>query len=194
MKTQAKGFTLLEMLVAMTLLAVIMVVLAQVFQASNAAWTGGVRQVEMSMEGRSLLGLISRELSQAIADDARPFEIQPGSLEFYTMAIPRNDDRGYRRVRYTWAGNTIRRSEWRYLRDGTAESLAANVSLLQGPNLSFSVETPEPFGTYGILLPEWVGMQLNMQSDAPLAAIRAWSFGPDGDEGTLDDITSWRRQ
>ena len=95
-QTRLAGFSMIEMLVASTILVVIVMMLAMLFQQTSLAWRTGVRRAKSFMEVRSALGAIQRDAAAAI--DARyiPLELRnkfPGkdqvfngsSLKFFTL-------------------------------------------------------------------------------------------------------------
>ena len=64
----AGGFTLIEVLVAMAVLAMIVVAMGTVFGQSTAAWDSGVRRVQSLMVGRALTDYFVRETGLAQCD------------------------------------------------------------------------------------------------------------------------------
>jgi prepilin-type N-terminal cleavage/methylation domain-containing protein len=60
------GFTLVEVLIATAILSLLVILLASLVSAVNRAWISGEQQVSEFQDGRAVLELISRELSQAI--------------------------------------------------------------------------------------------------------------------------------
>lgn len=67
----AAGFSLIEILVATTVLLIIVLSVAMVFQQSTGAWSGGTRKANAAMTLRSVLGQIQRDILDAV--DAREF-------------------------------------------------------------------------------------------------------------------------
>ncbi len=65
-----KGFSLLELLVAMALLSILVVMMTTLFNNSIAAFNVGTQRAEMNMSARAALEYIARELSSAVAGDA----------------------------------------------------------------------------------------------------------------------------
>ncbi len=187
-----KGFTLIEILVAMSILGVIMLIMAQVFMASNTAWTGGLRQVEMSMEGRAALNLIATELAQAMADDLLPVAITANSLHFYTVTDPAADSRSVKRVRYTSSGGELRREVTpigAFAGYPVPEAGSGAIPLV-GSVTHFAVGVPAGWVS-GNQLPNWVDLRLTLEAESGQASVNVWSYGPDSEDGTDDDITSW---
>jgi prepilin-type N-terminal cleavage/methylation domain-containing protein len=62
------AFTLIELLAAMAVLAIMMLMFANIFSSSGKAWTGGTRRAEQNMNGRAVLEYIGKEIGQAIAN------------------------------------------------------------------------------------------------------------------------------
>ncbi|MBN1676459.1 MAG: prepilin-type N-terminal cleavage/methylation domain-containing protein [Kiritimatiellae bacterium] len=71
------GFTILELLCAMTVLLVIAVMMGNIFTDSNKAWKMGMGQAENNTSGRAAVDYIARDLAQAVADTNLTFVIQP---------------------------------------------------------------------------------------------------------------------
>jgi len=198
-----RGFTLVEILVAMSILGVITLIMAQVFMASNRAWTGGLRQVEMSMEGRAALNLIATELAQAMADDLLPVTITANSLNFYTATDPAADSRALKRVVYSRVSTgpgvyELRRQVFPlgvyagYPAEVPPSDPSVGAIPLVGSVTQFEVSYPDGWSS-GTQLPNWIDLRLTLEADSGQTAVGVMSFGPDGDE--TDDsewITTWR--
>jgi prepilin-type N-terminal cleavage/methylation domain-containing protein len=60
------AFTLVELLAAMAVLAIMMLMFANVFSSSGRAWTAGTRRTEQNMNGRAVLEYMTKEISQSI--------------------------------------------------------------------------------------------------------------------------------
>ncbi len=71
------GFTLLELLSAITVLTVIIWILAAIFRESDRAWNMGTSRVDLNTEGRAALTAIANDLRYAICDETMTFVIQP---------------------------------------------------------------------------------------------------------------------
>jgi len=90
------GFSMIEVLVASTILVVIVMMLAMLFQQTSLAWRTGVQRANRYMQVRSAIGSIQRDASAAV--DARyiPTELKTkigdgqqsfsgSQLKFYTL-------------------------------------------------------------------------------------------------------------
>jgi prepilin-type N-terminal cleavage/methylation domain-containing protein len=70
MSTRARAFTLVEMLVALAITAVLVVLLVNVVSATLAIWEQGRNQIDTFANARQVLGRIADEISGAIAAPA----------------------------------------------------------------------------------------------------------------------------
>lgn len=61
-----RAFTLVELLLAMSILTVLVILLSSLLGGVSRAWISGEQQVETFQDGRAILELISRELDQAV--------------------------------------------------------------------------------------------------------------------------------
>lgn len=77
-----KGFTLVELLVALAILGVIVVICGRIFEQSNVSWTTGSRQAEMNMLGRGLASFIGQDISRCVAETSGDLSFSSGSLTF----------------------------------------------------------------------------------------------------------------
>ena len=75
--SRAHGFTLLEMLVAVSILVVIIFALYQMFNQTQRAFRGGVRQVDVMEAGRAAMEIIANEVQQMAASGL------PDAVNFY---------------------------------------------------------------------------------------------------------------
>lgn len=76
----ARGFTLVELLIAITILSFLVLLLSSLVSAVNRAWLSGERQAESFQDGRAIMEIISRELSQAVISPHLQFIQNPGDL------------------------------------------------------------------------------------------------------------------
>jgi prepilin-type N-terminal cleavage/methylation domain-containing protein len=61
------AFTLIEVLVAMTVLAIMILMVANIFQSSSASWNIGTQKADMNTAARAALDFMARELESAVA-------------------------------------------------------------------------------------------------------------------------------
>lgn len=61
-----RGFTLVELLVAMSMLVVIVMIIGMFFQRASVAWDTGVRKAEVLLTGRAVADYMSQEMEMAM--------------------------------------------------------------------------------------------------------------------------------
>ena len=99
------AFTLIEVLVAMTVLSIMVLMAANIFQSSSAAWNIGTQKADMNTAARAALDYMVRELAGAVAgpiEAANPpapisFEVFAGNdLLFRSLVGDVNNGRALR--------------------------------------------------------------------------------------------------
>lgn len=117
---RTRGFTLLEALVAMALMTIIILMVANMFRIVSDTWEIGTRQAELNTGGRAAVDLMASELSAAVAGRldngvVLPFYLTGGErLEFLAVnETPNGVSRTLRGVyfKYESADNAV--SYWR---------------------------------------------------------------------------------
>ena len=97
-KKNQRGFSMIEVLVASTIMIMIVMMLGMLFQQSSQAWRTGKQRADTYQQVRALFGAIQRDASAAIdknslskrvftgnnsiSDDSQSFS---GTLSFYTL-------------------------------------------------------------------------------------------------------------
>lgn len=66
MRTWMRGFSLIEVLVAMTILSVIVLIVANIFQQTGLAWSLGLRRADEQSMIRAVAGSLTRDLSMIV--------------------------------------------------------------------------------------------------------------------------------
>lgn len=189
------GFTLLEILVAVSLLIIIVLIMSGIFQQSTIAWESGIRKTELNMEGRAALNLMADELGMAVASGSNlTVNIRNGSaIQFWTLGEVTDQERSVRKVAYRLNNGSVERLYERMSAGGTPyplpipgagwETLIENVDALE-------------FGTPGGVqftnrLPPWIDVKLTIRKSSKFSSIRISSDGADGTDNTDDDIRNW---
>ncbi|MBU1856929.1 MAG: prepilin-type N-terminal cleavage/methylation domain-containing protein [Verrucomicrobia bacterium] len=107
----SSGFTLIEVLVAMTVLSVMVLMVANIFQSSSASWNIGTQKADMNTAARAALDFMARELQSAVAgpiEAVNPpalsdlqFELKNAGKEirFYSLSGDPDSSSGTRAVR-----------------------------------------------------------------------------------------------
>lgn len=179
MKREA-GFTLIELLVAMSILMVIVLMMANIFQQSTNAWDAGVRQVEVGLEGRSVIGMMRGELAAAFAEPGREMVIGSSRIEFYTRAGDfLAGDSHYQFVEYERSGGNIRKTTAYYDSSG-AEIARDTANVLENAVADFSFDSERGTGTFRTNIPAWVEIDLEIEPvTGENAIVKVWSEGPE---------------
>lgn len=82
------GFTVIELLAAMTILIFIVLMMTRIFTDVSESWSVGTRRVQTAAEGRVIMDFIVKELTQAIADDVVTFKTYSGPDDNTDNYIP----------------------------------------------------------------------------------------------------------
>jgi prepilin-type N-terminal cleavage/methylation domain-containing protein len=188
------GFTMLEILLAMTVLVIIMLMMTTMFNQSATTWETGARETSQALTGRTILNLIAGDLEMAAMDDTLYEELLPrqtlsgDSISFYRYTEPGVTARAVKLVTYSRSGRSLTRTEQEITAPytpGTSSDSKLVEDKLVGPAL-FSFP---PGGPYQKTLPAWVDIRLELQEKSKAASdIEVWSVGQDEIEGTDDDI------
>ena len=72
-----RAFTLVELLIAITILVSIVLLLTAMVSGVSRAWTSGEQRVAQFQDGRAVLDLMARELSQAVISPSLQFVQNP---------------------------------------------------------------------------------------------------------------------
>ena len=184
------GFTLIELLVAMAILMLIVLMMATLFHQSSVAWNNGLRQAEMSIQARSAMSIMRRDISQAVASEEYKCNFSGSSIDIYVLGTTTGDVRTIRRIKYSRSGSAITRSSAEF-RPGSGGNYFGTAFNQKSGSLVDNVEdfqvTPGPGGS-ATNLPAWVDIELTLEKTTMGAAgIRVWSNGRDHTFDTDDD-------
>ncbi len=110
------GFSLIEILVATTILLVIVILASLVFQQTTGAYDTGERKVSANVALRNIVGAISRDL--ALAVDSDEYDGVPnnswGGRSISFAAMTGSPGRTLQVVRYTAGGSSVHRRAQSY--------------------------------------------------------------------------------
>jgi len=212
-KIGQRGFTLLEVLVAMGILMMIVLMMSTLFHSSTIAWDNGLRQAEMSIQARAAMSLMQQDLAQAVvstndvvgsSDTGMQCDISDNAtgFSFWTLGEPDEQTgiRTLKRVEYWFAGSQLMREQSESLENNRAGEYAIYVKGVPAPLLDsisqFSISTPQG-RSYTTNLPQWVEIEMTLEAtSAGAAGIRVWSNGRDKTFDTADDkeerLRTWR--
>ena len=215
---KSSGFSLLEILMAVTVLTIIVLMTSLVFQQTQNAWSSGVRTASLDTTLRTVLGFIERDLTHAI--DATPYGLGnitnsiPPNASFYLMTLDGDATTSTNRmpqwVEYTYALNTSGNGGYDLTRYVYPMSVVGGVwQSADTPSISSTVNGDTPLSAFSItFVPAPVGsvgaMPLRADIEAHVitavtnqtfAIISGRSAGPDrafgvttGDAASKDDI------
>ena len=214
-----RGFSLIEVMVSVSIFAIIVLMMAALFQQSNNAWRAGNDQAQGYVTLRSVMGMLQRDMANMIDEPfmtnacgiaVQDLQLQKGQslpLSFYKLRSPvaRDDNgqavqvRGYSFVEWT-LGGSARRSETLFNPDGSAWK-TLTIQLIEVGDGQVSFDTPReirpadarpaPAGAPAYQLRATVSAQAKNSYD-----IGAWSWGPNKNEGVdpetdPDVIRTW---
>jgi prepilin-type N-terminal cleavage/methylation domain-containing protein len=103
------GFTLVELLAAMTILVIITLIVSKMFQQASVSWDTGTRKAETNMKGRAVVDFIARELSEAILTPPYypDFNVSGSIAEFWMLGTADSVRRAPMRVKYSQANRHV---------------------------------------------------------------------------------------
>ncbi len=104
----ADGFTLAELLVATTLIAIIMSSVYTIFSSAISSWRAGESNYATYEDSRLALGLMFRELQAVCPGADYLFTGGKDELEFYTLAAPMNVEDAGEGARILWVHYRVR--------------------------------------------------------------------------------------
>ncbi len=74
-RVSRSGFTLIEVLAALTVLSVMVMLLGRLFNDSSKAWSTGTARADIDNAARSTFDFLSQEIGQAVVDDLIPLVV-----------------------------------------------------------------------------------------------------------------------
>ncbi len=161
-----RGFTLIELLVASLLLGILVTTLTMLFNSSSIAWRTGTAGVAKLQTVRRALGEtheIRDEVLPGLGDTSDSPSSATRELKWRTVSILSDD------------GTTVKP------RSDTNKRAYKEIVWDEAPNFSFS--DAKNGGSKSVSGGSMVG--------SGLFTVGVRSLGPDGEEGTEDDITTW---
>lgn len=207
---------MIEVLVAATILMVIVMMLAMLFQQTSIAWRTGARRADAFTQVRSMLGAIQRDAAKAVDErtikkeyrdllggETQNFKGFP--LAFYTLSGAGFEDDGLassatprRSLSFVKFSADGKRSEKILLVKGSPESVDSSLKEVVewfGKD-SIKINTDDVTATFHSKdssdgLPMCLKFQVSVTSKGYNLEIGAASAGPDGAWGTKDDIRTW---
>lgn len=80
---RTRGYTLIELLVALAILGVIVVLCGRIFQQANVSWNTGSRKAEINMIGRGIAEFIAQDISRCVP--STPAAVLTGNSPSFTV-------------------------------------------------------------------------------------------------------------
>ena len=174
-RVSESGFTLLEILVASMLLAMLITILTMVFNSSSVAWSTGKASVAEMDEVRQKMSAAS-----IVADNAVPRVEVENPNEWGHLVSPWNSDGKLRR-------RAIVRERDSNLAKGIWGQMKPNLDLTKGRTGKGEWVRKNNAQLWSPLRPGSV----SLSSGTKAYVVGVWSVGPDGKENTGDDISTW---
>ncbi|MDO5463267.1 MAG: prepilin-type N-terminal cleavage/methylation domain-containing protein [bacterium] len=209
------GFSLIEVLVSVTILVVVVLIVGMIFQQTSSAWTVGMSKSTSQSSIRAIVGAIARDLNMAVdptyahlveagskdPDSVDPsftgenfFKISSSTLSFYIA----NDDadplkpsqeeknRGISFIEYSSGSGKLTRTETPIGWMGGNKGSETSVDFNIDNDASLKFEKITDFENA-------VKIKIDTGSVTTLNdyEIAVGSCGPDGEWGTDDDIKMW---
>lgn len=170
------GFTLIEIMVATAILLVIVVMCSMVIQQQSGAFQSGRDRVASQAALRTVVGMISRDLSQAVDDDRNSFG--SGSITFYANTGNAGEGKTRQKISYSGSGSVTRSV------DGSSVTIYEGTSPM---TLRFNAEGGEA------KYPAYVKVKASVAASANSSTVSGHSLGPNGRDDTAgsrvgDDI------
>jgi prepilin-type N-terminal cleavage/methylation domain-containing protein len=203
-KDARAGFSMIEVLVAATILVVIVMMLSMIFQQTSIAWRTGVRRADAFTQVRALIGAVQRDAAKAVDEKCIEETLRSGGkpqnfnggLRFFTLSGNGFvNNQALRSISYVeYVGGT--RSESFLQGDGTwstPETAQVTDFVEWSGDDTINLENfriqEVPSGVDG--LPLSVRFTVSVTSKGYNLEIGAASAGPDGAWDTKDDIRTW---
>jgi len=80
-----RGFSLLEMMVAMVFMAALILIVARILADVSDSWESARRRTETAAAARSMFDLIQRDMLTAVVTPDLPMVVTPSSLRFHAL-------------------------------------------------------------------------------------------------------------
>ncbi len=195
------GFSLIEILIATTILLVIVILASMVFQQTTGAYQTGERKVNAQVALRNVLGAITRDLAMAVDSskydglDVNSFN-GGSSITFLALTgTPGEDENGNvvrtaRKITYSYSGGVVRRAEQGTTCDGGIWSTIGNVVEADLNSPVDCALSDFEFTTVGSgALPKYVKIRAEISTEEMISSVGAGSGGKSGwrEPGKDDD-------
>jgi prepilin-type N-terminal cleavage/methylation domain-containing protein len=100
------GFTVIELLVAMSVLVIIVLIVSLIFRRASASWDAGMNRAELDMTGRGVADYVAQELSAALPVN---FSASAGAASFKVLGVVSTNP-AISSVSYAFSGGALSRN------------------------------------------------------------------------------------
>jgi len=194
------GFSLIEVLISTAILLVIVVMVSMVFQQQSAAFQTGEDRVQSQATLRNIMGMISRDLSQAIdpaqyqslseiSDSDGKSKFSSSEIQFFATSGNATEGTLVQNIKYSFSGSAVTRTctDWEVDNNGKWKKGNKASSRLNHPTTSpldsfaFDIDGDSDY-------PERVAIRAAIRNTSHASAVSGQCAGPDKRFGTRDDI------
>jgi len=211
------GFSMIEVLVASTVMVMLMLMLGMLSQQASQAWRTGRQRADVLLKARIFFGVLQRDMSAAVDINTLPKVVQEkvglnqsfgGTIQFFTLTGTGFEDnktiqdgaKSLRALTHVTYSATGQRSEVVLLQQpngGFTKSAPHNTALFN-PSLGGSSLVGIKFEAYdanggsaGSRFPAYITITAQATAATNTFEIGAGSAGPDRVWDTRDDIRTW---
>lgn len=201
------GFTLIELMVAVTILAILVAIISTIFHQSTVAWNSGTQRMEANVTARAVLNFMASELVHAVAGEEFEMLVDTrdilmpvygsSQIGFWTLYNTNSPTKRVARRIYYYrdaSEDSIVREEWTLNEWGDYGEAISN-ALQRAPDssvvLARNVEellfhgwpsrgSGDGYAQAKTNLPRGVNIRLVLTREDDISNVEAWSAGPDG--------------
>ena len=101
------GFTIIELLVAMSVLVIIVLIVTMIFQRASAVWDTGMNKAELDMTGRGVADYVAQDISSAL--DLPSFSASGANAHFDCLGEASRSNGAITKVDYSYGGGKLER-------------------------------------------------------------------------------------
>ena len=191
------AFSLIEVLIATSILLVIVVLVSMVFQQQSGAFQAGTDRVKGQSAIRNLVAVLSRDLSMAV--DAQDYGVSgcnnfSGNGLTFLATTGSGEDSPLQKISYSVSGGKVTRTVqdaslkkdgWSFSGGGSGDVVPSGSGL---ESVAFSAFDAKGDSVGSGKFPAQVRIKATSKGSGSAAAISGRSLGPDMQADTADDI------
>lgn len=107
---RSRGFTMIELLVAMSVLVVIVLIVTLIFRRATTVWDSGMNKAELDMTGRGVADYVAQDVSAAIINGTHSFSASGGSANFWVLGEANSTNGAISNIKYQFSGGALSRN------------------------------------------------------------------------------------